>query len=278
MSKQYCKICGSGNISELSISQWKYFFCKSCEIVYLQEFPNEDQLNKYYQNNYQITSDNYAETEYRRIFRIPEQLKLISEISRYKPLPAKLLDFGCDKGYFLDEARRYGYSVIGVESSKSAMEYSKKIKIECVPMLNDVRDNQDIVVLWHSIEHLMDPKATMEEIRKKMNDDGYIFIRVPDFECVYRKLFSSKWIWFQPDRHYWHFSKKSIAALLEQSGFEIINIESRKPNDLLTKKMNRIAVKILKKYFSFKPTLRKSIGRIYEDLTAVEIHAIARKK
>lgn len=278
MSEHNCMVCGSDKIKHFSLAGWNFFSCGECKITYLKAIPSDKQVNEFYQTNYKITSDYYIETEYRRIFRIPEQIYLIKEISTLKDKPAKLLDIGCDKGYFLDEARRYGYDVVGVEPSVAARQYCENLKIDCYAELSEIKEKQDIAVMWHSLEHHINPQKTLKEINEKLNENGLIFIRVPDFQCIYRKIFGKKWIWFQPDRHYWHFSKDSISILLQNSGFDLIKVQSRKPNNRITKKMNNVSKLTFKKNFAFKQSLKKRFGRIYEDLTGIEVFAVGRKK
>ncbi len=273
-----CKICGSEDIQEIEYGGTDYCRCPSCRTMYLKKIPDSNTLLGFYGREYKITSEDFSETEYRRIFRLPEQIQLIKEISDFRKPPAKLIDIGCDKGYFLDEARRAGFSVSGVEPSMSARKYCEIIKIDCFKTAEEVKEKQDIAVMWHSLEHHRNPPFSLNEINELLNPGGMIFIRVPDFESLYSKIFGKSWIWFQGDRHYYHFSKKSIKILLENAGFELLKIESRKPNTLLTKRMNRIALKIFKKEYAYKLPQRKKIARLYEDITGVEIFAAGKKR
>ncbi len=278
MDKIVCDICGSNNLKKFGLAGKIYSECADCEAVRMENPPTDTELAEYYGEDYSITADDYAESERRRFFRIPEQISLISEIAELIEPPARILDVGCDKGYFLDEARRFGYEVCGAEPSRRAREYCARVGVQCSPSIEEASGMFDAVVMWHSLEHFPDPIGTLKTLYDKLNPGRFIFVRVPNFACVYRKIFGARWIWLQPDMHYRHFTPKSLAKALEIPGFKVLKAESRKPNNRLTKRSNRISIATFRKAFGKKTTLKQKIARIYEDVTAVEIFAIGRKR
>ena len=273
-----CRICSGADIVPFKLGGTGLIKCNSCGIVFNSSFQTIEELERYYSEKYKITTDDIVETEKRRIFRLPEQIELIYLINGFKPAPANLLDFGCDKAFFLDEARRYGYKTTGIEQSIKAKEYSNNIGINSYPELSQLNEKYDVVVMWHSLEHIPEPKQLLKQLSEKMNPDSYIFIRVPAFDSIYRKIFGKRWIWFQPENHYFHYSLQSLAYLLKEAGFDVLSITHRKPNNLLTRRMNIFSNKMFQRYFEHKVSLKKRLSRIYQDKTAVEIFAVARKK
>lgn len=269
-----CRICASVDLANVMIGTISLVHCNSCNIFYLKDMPSQNELEKYYLSNYQITSDDVVNTEKRRLFRIPEQIKLISEIKKLKPPPAKLLDIGCDKGFFMDEARRWGYEVCGVEPSELARSYCSNIGLTTYRLLSDVDEKFEIVTMWHSLEHHLEPVEFLKLVQSIMSDNSFLLIRVPAYDNIWRKIFSSNWIWFQPKNHYFHYTEKSLEYLLNMLGFDAIKIEKRKPNDKYTKRTNKIITSLLKN----KDVIKKRFARVYEDITGVELFAIAHFK
>jgi hypothetical protein len=111
-----------------------------------------------------------------------------------------------------------------------------------------------------------------------LNHKGIIAIRVPDYGCFWRKLFGDKWIWFQPQNHYFHYTETALNQLLQLVGFEVIQIQSQRPNNNLTDKAYSLALMTFKKYWGDTISLRKKLARIYENITGIELCAIAVKK
>ncbi len=271
-----CRICKSKKTEIVNLSGYYLIHCFECDITYNKDIDKEEKIKEYYSEKY-VLEKNELKPIQRYFHRLSELIKLMAVIGNLKQAPAKLLDVGCDKGFFIDFARHFGYEVAGVELSNSAREYTKKLNLNVYENLDSVNSKFDIVVMWHSLEHFPDPQDGLKMIYELLNDDGLLFIRVPDFNCFWRKVFKSKWIWFQPNSHYFHFSIKSLKQTLELNGFESVEIKSSRPNNCITLTSNLIANKTMKKYFGLKPTLKSYIYILYEYLTGHEIFAIIKK-
>jgi len=269
ISNQTCRICNSSNLKKLILGKTELINCSDCGIYYQSCLPESDVISDYYKDKYKISGDEVYQTEKRRIFRLPEQVELISEIQNYKPSPAKILDIGCDKGYFLDEARRYGYEVCGIEPSQSAREYCTKIGIIVDESLDEISDKFDVITMWHSLEHHLKPLEAIKILNNYITKDGYLFIRVPAFDSIWRKILGHRWIWFQPQNHYFYFTYKSLTKILQLAGFEIIKLEHRKPNTRFTRKMNRLVNSLFGNKFAVKVNLKNILSRKIEDITGV---------
>ncbi len=272
-----CLICNSDAISKKYVSDIELLYCNNCDIHYNSKIPTQDELSSYYSEEYVLEKDELKPIQ-RYFHRIPEYIDLYSKILEHKNSDAKLLDIGCDKGFFLDFGRHFGFSGVGVEPSKRAREYANKLGLNVVRSIDEVQSKQDIIVLWHSLEHFPEPHSILQKVNSLLNSDGILLVRVPDFGCFWRKIFSKRWIWFQPQNHYFHYSKKSLTNLLESNDFEIICLNSSRPNNIRTLRANSLANNSLKKHFNLKPTLKSRILIAYEYFTAYELFAIAKKK
>jgi 2-polyprenyl-3-methyl-5-hydroxy-6-metoxy-1,4-benzoquinol methylase len=273
-----CKICDSSHTVVERLGGKEFVFCESCNVTFLADPPLREELASYYESNYQITAQDYIATEKRRIFRFPEQIKLIATLAQMKPPPASVLDIGCDKGYFLDEMRRYGYAVMGVELSSAARLYCKNIGIEAKQSTDELKEAYDIITMWHTLEHIGDPVGFLKQLCNHLAAAGLVAIRVPDYGCLWRKIFREKWIWFQPQNHYFHYTENALRQLLQVAGLEVIQIQSQRPNNGLTDKAYRLAARTFGKYWNDGISLKKKMGKIYEDVTGIELYALAIKK
>lgn len=276
-----CRICGSEDLADFQLNELELIRCRDCKIIYNKHFPTEESTSDYYQSDYELSSltgDKLADSEARRIFRYPEQAQLIKYMSRYLPKNGSILDIGCDKGFFIDEARRWGYDVAGVELSAGGRAYAERIGLNVKEDILLFDKTFDSIVMWHSFEHHLEPIEALQKYDKYLKPGGLIFIRVPNFNNFWRKMLEEKWIWMQPENHYFHYTLESLSFTIEKAGFNLEFIESRKPNNKLTKKMYKVSKMISSRIFEKKTPLRKKLGRIVEDLTGVEIFAVATKK
>ena len=274
-----CPICQNTSFHPVKRGSTSLLFCSSCDVHFLKEQPSKQTLDAYYTSSYAMSASEVLASEHRRLFRLPEQLWLISELKNQGMKSGdSILDIGCDKGYFLDQCRRFGFSVQGVEPSQQAREYCSSIDLNIASDISAIQDHFNAITLWHVLEHFTDPRSILNKAHSLLNPSGLLLIRVPDFSSFWSRLLRQYWIWFQPQNHYVHYSPQALSKLVESQDFDIIQCISRKPNDGITHKAGIMADLALAKHFSFKQSLKKKIGRIYEHITGVEIYLIARKR
>ena len=271
-----CKICGSENVENVKIGSTALIKCKDCGVHYLADFGTAEQIDDYYKKDYKITSADIQETEFRRIFRITEQVELVSEVMNYVKPPANLLDIGCDKGFFIDTARRFGYECTGIELSETAREYASKIGLNVMTGIENSEQKFDVAVMWHVLEHFPEPKEYLSKLREHLSEDAYLFIRVPAFDTWSRKVFGKYWIWFQPENHLFHYTWQALEILLGNAGYSLESIEHRKPNNRNTKRMFKTTSILFNSLFNYKLNFRKYLTRKYEDWTGIELYAVAK--
>lgn len=276
---QNCIICNIPNPKQKTINGVSLLYCTNCTVHALKHIPNQDKLDSYYSTHYQMSASEVLASEHRRIFRLPEQYWLISQLQKQGLKSGdSILDIGCDKGYFLDICRRFGFIVQGVEPSTSAMEYCSFIGIDIKKNISEVTSTYNAVTMWHVLEHFTEPHFMIQKCHGLLKDNGLLFIRVPDFSSFWSRVLRQFWIWFQPQNHYVHYSPKALQYLVNSQGFEVITCISRKPNNAQTFKAGLLADRTLKTSFSYSQTLKKQLGRIYEYITGTEIYLIAKKR
>jgi 2-polyprenyl-3-methyl-5-hydroxy-6-metoxy-1,4-benzoquinol methylase len=147
----------------------------------------------------------------------------------------KLLDIGCAGGVFLDEARKWGFEVTGVELNRSMAEYAKiTYHVSMLTgYIEDVSKHQwsgafDVVTLLDCLEHIPQPLEAMRKVGHWLRPGGIVFIRGPLSnslvarfkERLRRMLRIAKRLPGYPlDANM--FNKRSLGTLLATSGFEI---------------------------------------------------------
>ena len=226
-----CPICQTTSLIRKQYGTTKMLLCTYCDIHILAEQPSKQNLDAYYTSSYAMSASEVLSSEHRRLFRLPEQFWLISELQKQGIQSGdSILDIGCDKGYFLDQCRRFGYSVHGVEPSEQARLYCKSIGLNIESDIAHIDTQFNTITLWHVLEHFTDPSSLINSCYTLLKQDGLLFIRVPDFSSFWSRLFRQYWIWFQPHNHYVHYSKQSLKKLVEAQGFDIIQCISKFSN------------------------------------------------
>jgi SAM-dependent methyltransferase len=177
----------------------------------------------------EINSDIYA-----RLWRTSEPAKLqTDDYSFYvcRQLAAmaglgKLLDFGCGWGMYLAAARSVGWDAVGIEVDSAKIDFLSRHGLEAVQ--GDLLDRLfadssfDAVIAQQVFEHLYDPLAYLEEIRRILKPGGILFISVPNYGGLKAKLRGASWHMISPIAHVRYFTSKTLSRCLTGHGFSIV--------------------------------------------------------
>lgn len=260
--------------------------CGTCELVTNADRPAEPDQQEYYRNEYALAREELSSegaraahlaAERRRWSRGPEQLSLVADLLQLIQPPATLLDVGCDRAFFLDEARRHGFAVVGVEPSEQGRAAAQAIGIPMHRSLDEVTERVQGITLWHVLEHTTDPIAFLRSLHGKLEAGGVLAVRVPDFTCLSRRVLGARWPWFQPRNHLLHFSPAALRRTLEQGGFAVRHLVRRRPNNLLTLLAGAVAARSFTRYMAERRGWHARLAPLAHYLTLVEIYAIAVK-
>ncbi len=156
--------------------------------------------------------------------------------------PGSLLDVGAGLGTFLAMARDRGWTVSGTEVSSTAIDYAQRTYglglargfLEDAGYLGPF----DVITLWHVIEHVPDPVATLQECRRLLGANGRLVLGLPNdgrsaqqiselMRAVRRAVgrpVHPRYERLRPgiESHLSHFSPGTIALALKRAGFEVV--------------------------------------------------------
>lgn len=133
-----------------------------------------------------------------------------------------LLDIGCGRGDYLEAFSGLGFSVTGVDISKSASVDEKKFKVETADLEEEslpFSDNSfDFVFCKSVIEHMKQPTNLMREALRVLKPGGIAVVMTPSWEHTY-------WGPFYVDHtHVTPFTIPSLNDALMLSGFKEIDV------------------------------------------------------
>ena len=137
-----------------------------------------------------------------------------------------MLDYGCGTGDFLTVAQSKGWTVQGVEPDSKArnianQKLSGKI-YQTLPSSTSQRFN--IITLWHVLEHIPALNQTLETLRSQLSPQGYLILALPNLESFDASHYRTHWAAYDVPRHLYHFSKSTLAQLLQQHKLSIRRI------------------------------------------------------
>jgi 2-polyprenyl-3-methyl-5-hydroxy-6-metoxy-1,4-benzoquinol methylase len=157
-----------------------------------------------------------------------------------KPYRRSLLDIGSGPGFLVLQAHKRGWRAFGEEPSKIAIEHADRLGV-CT-QASFRHSAFDCITATEVLEHLDDPLAMLRRMHDQLNADGMVALSVPNDENPLQRLFGS---WIAPPgcddpkrpwRHHTHkhyFNPKSLKALVESAGFEVVWQRTSFPVELL---------------------------------------------
>jgi SAM-dependent methyltransferase len=221
----------TGNLSITSLCQFypqktEVFFCEHCGHLQTTEITN---LEEYYDTIYKILIDSEEEDQLykvidgQKIFRIDHQVKvLLDQVSL--PQQAKILDYGCAKSATLKKLCQTRPDVIPHLFDVSEMYipfWEKFVKSEnwaTYTIKPHWYGYFDLVTSFFALEHVANPKEMVENISQLLKPDGLCYLVIPN---VYTNPAD-----FVVVDHVNHFSETSLRFLLEEEGFDAIDIDA----------------------------------------------------
>lgn len=230
-----CPVCEQNTneqfllVEDHFLTKEKFLICRclSCGFKFINPRPANNEIGKYYQSEQYISHNssrfNLLSFTYRiaRYFTIRGKYRLIKTSSN----GTKLLDIGCGTGEVIKYCKEHGFTVQGVEPTKSAREFAiEKNGLDVKASLEEVSlipTRYNCITLWHVLEHIHDLNSTLTLVKSLLDPEGALIIAVPNSDSYDAKVYGEFWAAYDVPRHLYHFTKDTMKILAQKHGFTI---------------------------------------------------------
>ncbi|MGC3948256.1 MAG: class I SAM-dependent methyltransferase [Chryseolinea sp.] len=248
-----CPICHSESfttflkVKDHTVSQetFNILRCNNCSFLLTHPLPAD--LGKYYESAAYISHSDKTSSITDALYKVARTITLrwkTNLIQHYNQLPTRtLLDYGCGTGAFLTHAKRSGWQIAGVEPAQQPREAASiSTQSTIPPSIQKLPSGKySIITLWHVLEHVQQLHETLSELTAKLEDNGTIFIAVPNHNSVDAQKYREHWAAYDTPRHLWHFSKTSM--------FELMKQHQLTPHKIVPMKLDAFYVSILSEQY-----------------------------
>ena len=191
------------------------YACERCGTVQQPDLPSGTELHGLYRD---MRDDAYLAEEPGRRRTMG---RLVDAIERHSPR-GRLLEVGCGHGLLLDEARKRGWAVEGLEIADASREHARSLGLEVRDeTLEQAEGEYQAVVLADVLEHLDDPVDALRRIADLLVPGGVTLIVTPDPASRTAKLAGSRWWGYLPS-HTYLIPHSTLRGLLRDAGLETV--------------------------------------------------------
>jgi len=220
-----CPVCDAKEgAARFRVEGWcsPVILCPDCGLGRFAELPSEAEISALY-------PDAYYGDPGRKFHPLLEWLvrrigaRHVHFLAGGLPPGSRVLDVGCGRGVILAALADLGLEAHGVELSEAAARGADpRAQIRIAPSLAAAAYPEaffDEVVIWHVLEHLRDPRGTLEEAHRVLRPGGRIVVAVPNLASAQARWAGAAWFHLDLPRHLFHFPLPALRRLLARTGF-----------------------------------------------------------
>ena len=218
-----CPVCSSGSASA---PFWKtpcFHRCEGCGLIFRYPFPDVAILSQLYRTSWMSPDQNKAETGATEIVNAQSLVKFLTRsIGNANLSGQNILDFGAGRGAMTIALLQKGAQVIAVEP----FGYDRLVDLgvstyrDLEGLSREVRF--DGIILLEVLEHLPEPRRTLDQLHQHLVPGGWIFITTPNPTGLPAKLRGERWREAVRPGHVLFFTPPTLKSLLLESGFSRI--------------------------------------------------------
>ncbi len=289
-----CNLCGGSRFSlftEMVGHKTKKRFgivrCKDCGLVFVSPRLTPEENDALYDEAYFNgagfdPSVNYVQIDQQGAMRHGENQGILQKIRALKPSrDIRILDVGCGTGCLLRALEDAGYEhIAGVELSAYAADIARKctraeVWTGDILQLPLAEGSVDVINATEVIEHLRDPFAFFERVRKLLRPDGVFIYSTGNARGIYARILGRRWPYLHPEGHLFYYSPQTLTRYFERVELRALDVRKldRSTRQTIMVADDRIAHSQLHYIGHCEPGIKGTLSRT---LVALETPALMR--
>ena len=160
--------------------------CDSCGLVWTNPRPSDEEIDRYYARHYRLDYARQLAPSPRKLLRgffgAEERRQALAHLLS---TGTRVLDVGCGAGEFVFLLRQHGLEATGIEPGEEFAEVSRialrvPIQTATVDAATVAPRSQDVVTMFHMLEHVADPRHVLAAVRSWLREAGTLVVEVPN--------------------------------------------------------------------------------------------------
>lgn len=219
----------------VSDERFEYRRCTACGVIWLLDAPAD--LGRYYPADYHDFMRGEALAA-----AAAEEAPRLALLTRHVS-GGRLVEIGPSQGVFAYAAKRAGFDVVGIEMDAACCRHLEaEVGIQAInsaspgEVLRALPPSRAIV-MWHVIEHLVDPWTVVRAIAANLEPGGLLALATPNPAALGFRLLRARWVHLDAPRHV---TLIPLAALEDEAaklGLRRVSATTTDPVGLLLNRM-----------------------------------------
>lgn len=174
-------------------------------------------MRQLYSQNYFFLGKHISLSGNKIVNRNQQSVQLIDKALKLKKY-GSFLDIGCGVGHFIEafSRKKKFWNVYAHDLTDLNKKYVLKNRVKnfFTGDIKHIESKFDLISMNHVVEHLVEPMKTIRNVRKLLNKNGYLVLKLPNINKVHTDLTMQD--------HCSHFNINTLTSLLKLSGFKIL--------------------------------------------------------
>jgi 2-polyprenyl-3-methyl-5-hydroxy-6-metoxy-1,4-benzoquinol methylase len=208
--------------------------CSGCGLLFRRHLPSPPELRDIYSTEYFLRPEDDAAGQGYADYLADEELHRLNGALRVNKLealaaPGRLFDVGAAAGFFMDEARRRGWDVAGIDVSPQMSGWGRE-RLGLDLQTGNFREadlaegSYDVVTMWDYIEHSLDPVGDLEKARALLRPGGVLGLSTGDAASLVARVSGRRWHLLTPHHHNFFFTADTLSRACGQTGFDVLSV------------------------------------------------------
>src|SRR5882762_6467872 len=222
-----CNLCGASDAEQIRAKDrdgnfLRSVICRRCGLVWTDPRPTPRQVVEFYAHEYRRDYKGTYQPKPKHTYRAGKVA--VDRFRRLQPFLKfgfRVLDVGAGSGEVVYVLRAMGYDASGFEPNEGYASYAADAL--GVPVHQGfwqnvaiVQESQDVVTMFHVVEHLESPFDVMRRARQWLRPEGLLLVEVPNVEAVCQQPHTQ----FHRG-HLYHFNLATLEMMAQRAGFAV---------------------------------------------------------
>ena len=152
-------------------------------------------------------------------------MNYVFENTNFETKNISVLEVGCSAGSVIKPFKDLGCRVKGIDLREDFISFGKNkcgLDLEVGTLSSTVLNEKPHIIIYsHVLEHILDMKKELSEIRRNLRNDGVLYIEVPGIRNI-GTAYSGNFMSSLQLAHTYYFTLTTLTSLLNKNGFDLI--------------------------------------------------------